>query len=278
MKTLGLLIATFIATGAVTSPARAANDPKNLELERATEELRSSDREWRREEAAWRAKRLSGKMAKIEAEEYAEFVAGLHRKKLEECEIVRKLGGNAALKGFDCVIPAGQQKGVLKTLPESSAAKTEGEKIGSLEDRLKRLESELDEQLLRKQQANRENQRPLNSGGGPAGRATGSGAKKEGASGAGAGEPGRQGLPSPGNRSAKPSDGRKQPSRNYDPGAGPGLPKDEKSEIKSSGAGETGNDDDIVMRQIREAAERETDPVMKEKLWDEYRKLKTAQK
>ena len=48
--------------------------------------------------------------------------------------------------------------------------------------------------------------------------------------------------------------------------------------MKSSGSGETGNDDDIVMRQIREAAERETDPVMKEKLWNEYRKLKTAQK
>ena len=278
MKILGLLIAAFIATGAVTTLARAASDPKSLELERATEELRSSDREWRREEAAWRAKRLSGKMAKIEAEEYAEFVAGLHRKKLEDCEIVRKLGGNEALKGFDCVIPAGQQKGVLKTLPKTDEAKTEGEKIGSLEDRLKRLEAELDQQLLQKQQDNRENQRPLNSGGGPGGKETGGGAKKAGASGAAAGEPGRQGAQPPGNRSAATSNSKKRPSGNYDPGAGPGLPKDEKSEMKTSGSGETGNDDDIVMRQIREAAERETDPVMKEKLWNEYRKLKTAQK
>ncbi len=35
-----------------------------------------------------------------------------------------------------------------------------------------------------------------------------------------------------------------------------------------------GNDDDVVARQIREAAMRETDPVLKEKLWDEYRKYK----
>lgn len=33
-------------------------------------------------------------------------------------------------------------------------------------------------------------------------------------------------------------------------------------------------DDDIVARQLREAATRETDPVLREKLWDEYRKYK----
>ncbi|MGV6807331.1 MAG: hypothetical protein ACWA5K_05455, partial [bacterium] len=35
-----------------------------------------------------------------------------------------------------------------------------------------------------------------------------------------------------------------------------------------------GRDDDIVARQIREAAMKETDPVLREKLWDEYRKYK----
>jgi len=35
-----------------------------------------------------------------------------------------------------------------------------------------------------------------------------------------------------------------------------------------------GNDDDIVARQIRKAAEAETDPELKKKLWDEYRKYK----
>lgn len=33
-------------------------------------------------------------------------------------------------------------------------------------------------------------------------------------------------------------------------------------------------DDDIVARQLREAAEKETDPEIKEKLWEEYRKYK----
>ena len=35
-------------------------------------------------------------------------------------------------------------------------------------------------------------------------------------------------------------------------------------------------DDDIVARQLREAATRETDPVLREKLWDEYRKYRTG--
>jgi hypothetical protein len=36
----------------------------------------------------------------------------------------------------------------------------------------------------------------------------------------------------------------------------------------------SGNDDDVVARQLREAAMREPDPAIREKLWDEYRKYK----
>ncbi|MEM6484446.1 MAG: hypothetical protein AAF662_05620, partial [Pseudomonadota bacterium] len=35
-----------------------------------------------------------------------------------------------------------------------------------------------------------------------------------------------------------------------------------------------GNDDDVVARQLREAAMREPDPEVREKLWAEYRKYK----
>ncbi len=39
-----------------------------------------------------------------------------------------------------------------------------------------------------------------------------------------------------------------------------------------------GDDDDLIARQIREAAERETDPELRDKLWDEYRKYKNNQR
>mgnify|MGYP000849494331 CR=1 FL=1 len=35
-----------------------------------------------------------------------------------------------------------------------------------------------------------------------------------------------------------------------------------------------GQGDDIVQRQIRDAAMKETDPVLRERLWDEYRRIK----
>ena len=40
----------------------------------------------------------------------------------------------------------------------------------------------------------------------------------------------------------------------------------------------SGQDDDIVARQIREAAQKEKDPVLQEKLWEEYRKYKNQQR
>jgi hypothetical protein len=36
----------------------------------------------------------------------------------------------------------------------------------------------------------------------------------------------------------------------------------------------SGEDDDIVARRLRKAAEAETDPELKEKLWKEYREYK----
>ena len=56
-----------------------------------------------------------------------------------------------------------------------------------------------------------------------------------------------------GGRGAPPIDGAKYP-------APPDIPN--------------GNDDDVVARQLREAAMREPDPAIREKLWAEYRKYK----
>ena len=39
-----------------------------------------------------------------------------------------------------------------------------------------------------------------------------------------------------------------------------------------------GNNDDVVARQLREAAMRESDPAVRERLWDEYRKYTGLEK
>lgn len=61
------------------------------------------------------------------------------------------------------------------------------------------------------------------------------------------------------------AEGRESESR----GEGKGQTPTQKQRSYSSG-----DDDDIVARQIREAAEKETDPELKEKLWKEYEEYK----
>ena len=67
---------------------------------------------------------------------------------------------------------------------------------------------------------------------------------------------------------------------------GPGMPtKGRKGEYNHTNTATvvpadipTGDDDDVVARQIREAATRESDPELRERLWEEYRKYKKSQK
>ncbi len=83
-------------------------------------------------------------------------------------------------------------------------------------------------------------------------------------------------------------EGGSGPEQNNSSGqaTGPGLPtKGRKGEYNHTNTATvvpadvpTGDDDDVVARQIREAATRESDPELRERLWEEYRKYKKSQK
>ena len=83
-------------------------------------------------------------------------------------------------------------------------------------------------------------------------------------------------------------EGGSGPEQNNSSGqaTGPGIPtKGRKGEFDHSNTAAvvpedipTGDDDDVVARQIREAAMREKDPELQERLWEEYRKYKKNQK
>ncbi len=304
---LALLSAGILSGLLAISPAAAAERPANGDLSRALENLSNSSAEWRREDAAYREERNAARLSADDAAEYAEFVASLHRQKLENCEIVRRIGGDEALTGHDCIQTRKSSGALAKLPPPPNTVKTDSEKLGSLEAELKRLESELDEELRQKQQTLRERQQNQNAGGsggskgwGPlTGQGAGSGqgnkgqkGNSQGASGPGQNNSSRSGSgnkaegtkPGDGQRSGRPNQEEKQssgapntgPKGRAGPGAGPGNPNGANPTTAAKEGRGDGNDDDIVMRQIREAAERETDPVMKEKLWNEYRKLKAA--
>ncbi len=57
----------------------------------------------------------------------------------------------------------------------------------------------------------------------------------------------------------------------------PPMPSTKDAEVASVPADVAdAHDDDVVARQLREAAMDETDPVLKEKLWEEYRRYKAG--
>ncbi len=284
------------------APASAAGS----ELERALTELRASDAEWRRERGVYRSQRQTGQIQGAEAAEYAEFVASLQREKLENCENVRRLGGNEALDGTDCLTVAAANAEATQQASLPEPASTDAEKVGSLDEQLKALEAELDKELSdaqrlgQKRAAGRTARLPPRRG--DADTNAGGLSDSEGR----AKNPARRGNEGRNNPSPKWSDpgaendnGENKNDREVgsgiaggatasedgadshrtgkrDPGAGnEGDEKKEAAKADNS-EGESGSDDDVVLRQIREAAEKEADPVLKEKLWEEYRKIKAA--
>ncbi len=102
------------------------------------------------------------------------------------------------------------------------------------------------------------------------------GASQQGAmpQGTGAGMPGAQGERGPGSQQGTGT-GQGRTAEGSSQGKQPGT-------VAGGRAGVTGQegsntiyaDDDIVARQLREAAEKEKDPALKKKLWEEYRKYK----
>lgn len=262
---LALSVSMSLAAGLAlaASPSR--------ETEKAIEQLRASVDEWRREDAAFRTSRKAGTLSKGESEDYAAFVAGLRLRVIEQCIETRTIGGDDAIRGFDCQRPAGPQDAPPKVV-SAAHVQTEGEKRASLNARLNELEAEVDESLLKKQQKMK--QAAANgSAGSPAAGGGASAATAGSQSGGGTGSVGKSGGPAGGQEQARADDtGPSAPPSASGPGKKPQGAEAPKRHQSQDGAG----DDDIIARQLREAAEKETDPVLKEKLWAEYNKYKKA--
>jgi len=282
-----------LVIGAIpASPSLASQ----AELQRALAELRASDAEWRRESGLYRAQRQSGQIKGLEAAEYAEFVAILQRQKLENCENVRRIGGNEALEGTDCLTlaVANPRQEQHEALPEP--VRTDAEKAGSLEEQLRTIEAELDKDLAGAQQRGREKAaarvarlpqrddgkeiRSENPGDGQGTDRTPASPKWSDPGPEKNGDAARAGSETDAGRSLNTETSDEKPGQQRSgsryPGAGTSGEDKEKSAKVDNAAGESGDDDDVVLRQIRDAAEKETDPVLKEKLWEEYRKMKAA--
>jgi hypothetical protein len=283
------LIGVLICLMAPSALALEGGAGRADSLKEALAALQASDSVWRSNDGEYRALLKAGGTAEEELRQFAEFVAEQRRFMLEDCRTVRELGGDPESLGYDCAVPETGDVASLAMPAAAEAAQTEQEKDAALEQQLDRLEGELDDLFRAEQEAMRRDassQGQAASGGG----ASGSGSADGSASGDGTGtsagrkaggDAARGGAARTGQADRNAANRRQRDGgrQGREQGAGPGtdkswLPPKEEEERTAGGAG--GDDDDVVARQLREAAEKETDPVMKEKLWDEYRRYKEA--
>ncbi|MBT8117613.1 MAG: hypothetical protein KJO66_07255, partial [Gammaproteobacteria bacterium] len=143
---------------------------------------------------------------------------------------------------------------------DQAGEQTTDEQIASLDAELLSGLGEFDEMLLREQDRVRA-AAPMTdaAGGGGAGDA----GTADGLDGA-EGKDGEEGEDTEGDSGADASQGEGAGTGTQRQGGRRGVPPDIPD----------GSDDDVVARQLREAAEKETDPELKKKLWEEYRKYK----
>jgi hypothetical protein len=144
---------------------------------------------------------------------------------------------------------------------DQAGEQTLDEQIAVLDAELFSGLGEFDEMLLREQERVRA-EAPVSgaAGGGGGGGGSGVADLAEGA----------EGSPGPDGGFGTEADGGEG---NYGAGAGPGAQRQDGRQGVPPDIPD-GSDDDVVARQLREAAEKETDPELKKKLWEEYRKYK----
>jgi hypothetical protein len=239
------------------------------------EQLQLDHAAWVTAERDFRVRRESGALIGAEASDYAAYVARLQRRVAEDC---------AALSGAGVPAPVALSCPRLETaVPTRSAAidqateQSREERIASLDVELASGLADFDELLLREQERVKAatpraaSDSGMGGGAGESGNGNGGGARStaSGDSNAGETEAGSGSVTGGGESQAGGATDRT--STGARGGAGKTPPRGATSQPPGI---PDGSNDDVVARQLREAAEKETDPELQKKLWEEYRKYK----
>ena len=247
-------------------PAFAEVTPRQLRADWAA--LQAARQDFRQREST---------LTSAEQQDYRAYIERLQSRLADKCERLAAAGIEPPAE-VACPRPA------LRIAPaaiDQQHEKTPAEATSALDSELESGLGEFDQRLLREQERVKAK---ASKSAGAGGAASGAGAAGEGQGGAGgaaasAGESGEPGSGEPGAETAGslPSGASGAASGSARGPSGAGGPGGAGQQTASSSAPPDipdGSDDDVVARQLREAAEKETDPQLKEKLWDEYRKYK----
>ena len=206
-------------------------------------------------------------LTQVEADDYRAYIRRLQERLAKKC---------ARLTAAGVALPAEvscPQEGirVAPAAIDQQREQTPAEATSALDAKLGAGLGEFDQRLLVEQErvkAKASKSAGAGAGGGGGGAGAGSGTTAAGAGGGTARETATG--PSSG-ASGSASDGSRErpaPGAAGGPGGGQTTASSAPPDIPD------GSDDDVVARQLREAAEKETDPELKKKLWEEYRKYK----
>jgi len=202
----------------------------------------------------------------VEKSDFLLFLSYLDGRILYYCEQLFYLGGASSLNGLPC--PVGDE-GKIETssytpLPIGKT-QTDKEKTASLDNELQASLGSFDDFLLKEQEqisATVPTQREGSSYNGA--RVKGDGVYHD--------DRGDGGGAQKKSSGATATSSAKTTSTNK--GSGVGSTNQSRHPPTSGSKDLSQNDDDIVARQLREAAEQESDPEVKARLWEEYRKYK----
>lgn len=305
----------------------------NHTLEDEVEQLKAANTAWEfNQRELLELSRQEG-IPQSEIQEYTEFVTELQHAVFKSCQSVRSHGGDVNAHGVNCIeLQEDPQNARAGTVGDIQKQATRQEKAGVLKDKLRQLETDLDDMLLKGQERIRndrqnsvgseqsglegeisetlkrvEERLGKKSGKSAQDSATASGAQSQtagseaegtaegGAEGSqagtgksqeagtsGTGEGTQSGSTAKGTESGSMSAGSKTGTGRGSGSGKPGgiMPGGPEAGLEDAEMSPTRDefgdpsDDDVVARQLREAAEAETDPALKEQLWEEYRKYK----
>jgi hypothetical protein len=250
------------------------------------------DSAWNRARNDLEHKKQANILGEAERSDYARFIVFLSDRILQYCREIVALEGPSAAADLPCPDDRTMGSGT-DAVPSSTTA----EQVARLDGTLSEALGEFDEMLLKEERriaARSPRERETGDGhggsrgygggsrpgpvggtggmedGDPGGGQAGSGGQQEGGS-SGAGAPGDPGQTAGTDQGYA---GGSRTGRDGSPTAGKaGTGDGQRDRGKGVPTIESGYDD-IVARQLREAAEKETDPELKAKLWEEYRKYK----
>ena len=268
VRRLGSIIVLLLVAGTLSAATEDGQDGEEV-LERTIVSLHKTRTAVSERQTG---QLLTGRASSREQEEALLFIAYLDGRIHHYCRQRYLSIGPAGLEGLPCPDDAAGQieTGRFAPLPDNGGP-TRVEKVTELDQQLNRALGEFDDMLLQEEEkvAAHIPRRGESGGSAAGGRQGDSAADQQGDSadtGSEAGSASNQST-GQGGRTPEAAAGR--------PGGGLSGSADQAERPPTAGRPDLEEgDDDIVARQLREAAEQETDPEVKERLWEEYRKYK----